>query len=212
MSQSQMHSMNTFSSATDFEHSENTTARDDSANPQLQEHRYKLSNRLVMMVCSLLLGGLGLLMLVAFTVSAISKPEEFDVSFVRLGLYVLWTAFWLGSCVSAWWLGRLELREDRASLPRFGFAPWSFLPLHEIPLSQVIRWGVGLQRAKGGHVSVLMLETPHATQHGCMSVQRIALGMYPKKSQHQILEYFAERLSEPTQLENSSLGLAFPKA
>ena len=187
-------------------------ARDESANSPLQEHRYKLSNRLVMMACSLPLGGIGLLMLVAFTVSAISKPEEFDVSFVRLGLYILWTAFWLGSCVSAWWLGRLELREDRASLPRIGFAPWSFLPLHEIPLSQVIRWGVGLQRAKGGYVSVLMLETPHASQHGCMSVQRIALGMYFKRSQDQILEYFAERLSEPTELENGSWGLAFPKA
>ena len=212
MSHNQMYRSTKFSSPTHFDQPENTVAREDSRNSPLKEHRYTLFTRLVMIVCSLLLGGLGLLMLVAFSVSAISKPEEFDVSFVRLGLYVLWTAFWLGSCVSAWWLGRLELREDRASLPRFGFAPWSFLPLHEIPLSQIVRWGVGLQRAKGGHVSVLMLETPHASQQGCMSVQRIALGMYPKKSQHHILEYFAERLSEPTQLENGSQGLAFPKA
>jgi hypothetical protein len=194
-----------------------TTTQNELGNSLLQQHRYSAFYRLMGMVCGLLLGGFFLTAIVLAVVEAMtgpqSDPTEWSVGLVLLVAFIFtWTAFWLFTGVSAYWLGRLELYEERALLPRIGLAPWSYLPLHELPLTQVIRWGVGMQRVRSGSVAVLMIEAPHSSQEDRKVVRRIALSMYPQESRQQIVEYFAARLDQPTELQSGFGGLAFPKS
>ncbi len=142
-----------------------------------------------------------------------NEPTEWSVGLVLFVAFIFsWTAFWLFTGVSAYWLGRLELYEDRALLPRIGLAPWSYLSLHELALNKVIRWGVGMQRVRSGSVAVLMIEAPHTSQDDRKIVRRIVLSMYPQESRQQIVEYFTARLDQPTELQSCFGGLAFPKS
>lgn len=194
-----------------------TTTQNELGSSLLQKHRYSPFYRMMGMACGLLLGGFFLTGIVLTVGEAMTGPQNEPTEWsVGLVLFVAsifsWTAFWLFTGVSAYWLGRLELYEDRALLPRIGLAPWSYLSLHELALNKVIRWGVGMQRVRSGSVAVLMIEAPHTSQDDRKIVRRIALSMYPQESRQQIVEYFTARLDQPTELQSCFGGLAFPKS
>jgi hypothetical protein len=205
--------------------------------PQPRVFRHNSLLRWLVILPGLALGGFGLA-LFAYIVEEYRTDNPGKVTPIGLGvvgtILGAWTIFWGMTAISGFWLGRLVLQEDRARTPRLGLFPWSFLPLHELRLSRVLRWGSGMEDALGGSSfdggligglvvgaveamafnapQILMFEVDDEKRSDCKTVLHIALGRYPSGQAQEIYRYFEDSLGEPVELERHWFwGLRFPK-
>jgi hypothetical protein len=128
--------------------------------------------------------------------------------------------------ISGLWLGQIELLDGHARLPRRGYFPSCLLPLHEVPLTRVCRWGSGtgddtvaalgvLGGVVGAALAAAAFRTPRMlmfeikTARGT-AVRRIFLGACTERQAKAIYHYFQHNLGEPLQLTRHRLwGLRF---
>ena len=213
---------------------ENSATRSDPVSLGSRVYRANLSLRLLLMGVCYLLGGGGLSFL-AFCIQEYCTDNPGRTTPLGMAIVVTivggWSAFWCLTGISAWWLGRLELQEGRALLPRFAFFPWSYLPAREMPLLRVSRWGIGTagdpagltHGVQGGAMAnalvgmmvsskrVLVFEVGDNRNPGRKTIMHIAVGTYPKADGAVICRYFEENLGAPLEAETHWLwGVQLP--
>jgi hypothetical protein len=182
----------------------------------------KLRVRLTGFLLCIGLGSFGLAFLV-FTVKEYrtDNPGKLTPGGIAVLACLLggWTVVLWMSGVACLWLGRVVLQEGCARMPRPSLFPWGFLPLKEMPLGRVSRWGTGVGTWGAAKVALLIGATPLSLAFEVndgktdrRTTMRLNLGAYPSGHAQEIYRYFKDRLGRPVQLEDHGFwGLRFPK-